>query len=158
MHRNTEKLCSGALLVVVGVAVGAVSLRYGVGTTARIGPGFFPLLLGVVLAAIGALILVLPPVTSNADLEDAKAEPLAAIVRRHARPWAAIVFGMLAFMVIGKYGGLIPATLVLIFVSARGDRSNSIATSLALAVGTTAVAVVVFHYGMNLQFPLFSWG
>lgn len=158
MHRNTEKQCSGVLLVIVGVSVGIASFGYGIGTTARIGPGFFPLLLGIVLTAIGVLILLLPPVTSKEEHEESIPAPLVATVRRHARPWAAIVLGMLAFMVIGKYGGLVPATLILVFVSARGDRNNSIVHSLALAVGTTAVAVLVFHYAMNLQFPLFSWG
>ncbi len=61
-------------------------------------------------------------------------------------------------IVIGKWGGLVPATFAMILVAALGDRKNSVRSAFFLALGVTAAAVAIFHYGLQLQFPLFTWG
>jgi hypothetical protein len=43
-------------------------------------------------------------------------------------------------------------------MSALGDPKNSVKASFWLAIGVVAFAIVAFHYGLQLQFPLFSWG
>ena len=60
-------------------------------------------------------------------------------------------------IILGTYGGLVPATFSLVFISALGDHNNSVKQSFWLAVGVTAFTVAVFHYGMQMQFPLFTW-
>ena len=55
-----QRYGSGAILIVLGLALAWKSLDYRIGVLARLGPGFFPLMLGVVLAVLGLLILVLP--------------------------------------------------------------------------------------------------
>lgn len=155
MHKH--KYYSAGFMLLIGVATALGSLDYGMGTLARMGPGYFPLLLGILLALIGILIAVTPD-SPDEVRADAEHEPFGAIVRRRLRPWSATVGGVIAFIVIGKYGGLAPATFVLIFVSALGDRKNSLKACFGLAVGVVAFAIAAFHYGLQLQFPLFSWG
>ncbi len=155
MHK--QKYYSAGFMLLIGVATALGSLDYGMGTMARMGPGYFPLLLGILLALIGILIAVTPdsPDEIRADVER---EPFAVIVRRRLRPWGAAVGSVIAFIVVGKYGGLVPATFVLILGSALGDPKNSVKASFWLAVGVVAFAIAAFHYGLQLQFPLFSWG
>jgi hypothetical protein len=74
------------------------------------------------------------------------------------RGWACVLGGVAAFVVLGEYGGLVPASFASVFISALGDRSASIARSAALAAALTAFAVLVFHYGLGVPFPLFRWG
>jgi len=151
-----HKYYSAGFILLIGAATAAGSLQYQMGTLARMGPGYFPLLLGGLLVAIGLLMAVTPdsPDEVRADSEQ---EPFAVIIRRHLRPWSAVVGGMLAFIVLGKHGGLVPATFTLIFVAALGDRSNSLKACFWLAVGVVAFAVIAFHYGLRMQFPLFTW-
>jgi len=151
-----HKYYSAGFIFLIGAATAAGSLSYQMGTLARMGPGYFPLLLGAVLALLGLLIAVTPdsPDEVRADSEQ---EPFAVIVKRHLRPWSAVVGGMLAFIVLGKHGGLVPATFALIFIAALGDRSNSVKACFWLASGVVAFAVVAFHYGLRMQFPLFTW-
>jgi len=143
-------------LLLIGAATTWASLDYSIGTLARMGPGYFPLLLGLLLIAL-ALLLAITPDSAEEIQADAAREPLPAMVQRRLRAWGAIAGGMIAFIVIGRFGGLVPATFVLIFVSAMGDAKNSLKACFWLAVGVVAFAVLVFHYGMQMQFPLFSW-
>lgn len=157
MPRHKHKLYSGGLLILIGLAAAAGSFEYNVGSLARMGPGYYPLLLGITLMLLGLFIIVTPD-SSDEVIADQRRVPLRAIVRKHARPWCAVVSGMITFIIIGKWGGLVPATFALVFVSALGDRTNSLATCFLLAVGITISAAAIFHYALQLQFPLFSWG
>ena len=60
--KDRNNFCSGALFIVVGVGAVALSLEYKLGTPARMGSGFFPLCLGIILTGLG-IILTFSPVT-----------------------------------------------------------------------------------------------
>lgn len=64
----------------------------------------------------------------------------------------------MAFILIGKFGGLVPATFALVFISAMGDRQHTVRSAALLAVGVTLLGVAVFSWALQLQFPLFRWG
>lgn len=155
-----RKFGSAALLLLIGLGTVYQSFEYTIGSAARMGPGYYPLMLGFLLILFGVLIFVLPDSAEDMALMDQGAEqtekPEPLISR--ARPWVAIVVSMLIFILVGKYGGLVPATFILIFVAALGDAANNLKNAFFLAVGVTLAAVGVFHYGLQLQFPLFTWG
>ena len=65
--------------------------------------------------------------------------------------------GVLSFVVLGEHGGLVPASFVSVFVAALGDRGNSWRAAAGLATVMTVLGVVVFHYGLHLLLPLFTW-
>jgi len=155
MHKH--RYYAAGLILLIGVSTAMGSLEYSMGTLSRMGPGYFPLLLGSVLTLIAFLIAILPG-SSEERREDAQRESLRAVARRRCRPWGATVAGVIAFVVLGKYGGLVPATFVLIFIAALGDSKNSLKSCFWLATGVVGFAIVAFHYGLQLQFPLFSWG
>ncbi len=69
-----------------------------------------------------------------------------------------IIVGILAFIGLGHYGGLLPATFAITFISALGDRKNTVKQALILSVGMVVIAVVVFWWALQLQLPLFQWG
>jgi len=152
-----HKYYAGGLVVLIGMAAALGSRAYNMGTLARMGPGYFPLLLGIILALVGLLILVMPD-TPEEVRANAQRMSLKTVVQSRLRPWGATAGGVVAFIVLGRYGGLVPATFVLILMAALGDRNNSLKACFWLAVGVVAFAVVAFHYGLGLQFALFSWG
>lgn len=148
-HRDVK---SALLLIVIGALVAWKGSQYPIGELRRMGPGFFPVALGVLLAGLGALLLLVPALGS-AEERDAEHNEKADL-----RGWSFIIAGIFVFIVLGKWGGLVPATFALVFVSALGDRGNSIKTALLTAAAMTAIAVVVFNYLLAVQFPLFTWG
>jgi hypothetical protein len=139
----------GGLMILIGLAAVYVGSRYQFGTLARMGPGFFPTAVGVILALVGlAIALSASPTAVEAG----------ALPAFDWRAWSGIIGGTVAFIVLGEYGGLVPATFAIVFISAMGDRNNTLKHAFWLAAGMVAIAVVVFWWALQMQFDLFRWG
>jgi len=147
--RFKRDVYAAGLMMLIGIGTVTGSLEHDVNTLARIGPGFFPLLLGTALIGVSALMLA--AAAGAAEAEPARRAP-------SLRAWLCVTAAVVAFIVIGRYGGLVPASFVVVLLAALGDESNSLKEALALAVGLTVLAVAIFHYGLQMQFPLFRWG
>lgn len=158
-HKRWKKDYSGAvLLVALGVTVVIFGLGYRVGSPSRMGAGFVPVVLGGLMVLIGLAIGLTALVP-----EPEKSDPVAQITHPTRggpewRAWLCILGGVLAFVVLGEYGGLVPAIFASVFVSAMGDRENTVKGAALLGAGLCTFGVVVFHYGLQLQLPLFHWG
>lgn len=149
----------GLVLIAVGFITAFGSLNYEMGTASRMGPGYYPFMLGVVLSILGAIELIGEGVRRHLlGSEEQKALDWGGIARKYGRPWFAILTGAILFILIGEFGGLVPATFVMIFVTALGDSETSVAGAGVLAICILAFTLLAFHYGMGLQFPLFRWG
>src|SRR5260221_8622058 len=139
----------GALVILLGTGAVAIGRTYEIGKLSRRGPGFFPVALGCILVLAGAAIAV----TATLPHESSEEETLPP----EWRGWFCIIASLIAFVVIGQYGGLIPATFAITFISALGDRSNSLLNALLLSLGVLAMCLLVFVWGLGIQFPLFTW-
>ncbi len=154
MNKLTKDHLGGALLLVMGVAVVIAGVGYGTGTLRQMGSGFFPVVLGGLMALIGVALLA----SARAAAADPPAEMahLAGPVVQW-RGWLCIIGGVAAFVVLGDHGGLVPASFVSVFVAAMGDRQNTWRSAAGLASLMTLLAIVVFHFGLHLLLPLFTW-
>jgi hypothetical protein len=74
------------------------------------------------------------------------------------RGWLCIILSLIVFVVLGRFGGLVPASFAVVFISALGDRDNTVKSAFLLACAMALIAVVVFSWALQLQFPLFRWG
>ncbi|MEO5685815.1 MAG: tripartite tricarboxylate transporter TctB family protein [Burkholderiaceae bacterium] len=158
MNKWTKDHVGGALLVATGLAVVIAGVGYGMGTLRQMGSGFFPVVLGVLMTLTGVALLAtarrapdgaaVPAPTGTAHL----AGPVV-----QWRGWLCIVAGVLAFVVLGEHGGLVPASFASVFIAAMGDRDNSWRAAAALAALMTVLGVLVFHYGLHLLLPLLAW-
>jgi hypothetical protein len=140
---------AGALMVALGLAVSGQSLTYTLGTLSQMGPGFFPLAIGVIMTLLGVAIIA----TAKPSPEPEPAEAGGP----QWRGWICITLGILAFIVLGTHGGLVPATFAVVFISAMGDRRNTWRSASLLALAAVVVAVVVFWWALHIPFPLFHW-
>ncbi|NYT77760.1 tripartite tricarboxylate transporter TctB family protein [Alcaligenaceae bacterium] len=147
---NRRELYSAGFMLVVGIGTTLGSLNYPLGEVQSMGPGYYPLLLGVVLTVLGALTIATPLTSHDKGTKS--------IWRGNPRAWAAVTVGIGAFIVVGHYGGFVPAAFVLVGIAALGDPKNTLKSAFVLGLSVTIVAVLVFHYGMRMQFPLFQWG
>jgi hypothetical protein len=144
----------GALMVLIGLGAVYAGLSWQVGTLTSMGAGFFPVAVGALLALVGILIAV--------NAKDASASPPPA-TEAHARlpdlrGAICIISGTLAFIVLGKYGGLLPATFAIVFISALGDRTNTLLRATVMSIIMCVIALVVFSWALKLQLAPFAWG
>ena len=146
----------GGLMTLFGLATVAASLQYRTGALSNMGPGFFPVAVGALLALVGVMIAVSARKDPPADAKTSGHGHGA--VLPDFRGCACIILGVLSFLLLGKYGGLIPATFSIVFISALGDRTNTVRQATLLALAMCVVAAVVFRWGLQLQLPLFVWG
>lgn len=146
----------GALLVVVGASVAYVAQGYSIGTLAHMGPGYFPCALGVLIALCGVMIAL------GARRKPGGESEAALVGHNHQIPdlrgTVCIVLGTVAFYFFGEWFGLVPATFAIVFISALGDRGNTVVQALVLSLAMVAVAVVIFWWALQVQMPLLKWG
>ncbi len=152
-RKSRTDLIGAALLVAIGLFTVWEGSTYSIGILSRMGPGFFPVALGVILTLLGVLLAVTAD-DKGADEEEEEATKL----KTDWRSLLCVVVGMVAFAVLGHYFGLVVATFALVFISALGDRTQTVAGAGLLALGVCVVGTIIFSYFLELQFPLFRWG
>ncbi|SFZ81426.1 Tripartite tricarboxylate transporter TctB family protein [Devosia enhydra] len=135
MIKDYRLFWSALGLVALGGTFALLSLGYPLGTLHRMGPGFFPLVLGFILAGLGLVILL------GAGTQTLGAAKVA------WRPLGFISAAILAFgLLIGPFG-LLPATFVAALLSAFADASSRplpvVVYSAVLTAGVWAVFVLV---------------
>jgi hypothetical protein len=152
---------AGGLMSLIGVGVIIEARHYNLGSLFHMGPGFFPIILGVTLTLVGLAIA--------ASAVTAAEEDLLTLPNPQWRAWFCILAGPSLFMLFGsdwpalqayvKYPtGLIPATFICVFVSAMGDRDSKVLNSLILAAGVTIFGVALFEYVLQVSMPAWRWG
>jgi len=139
---------AGGLMVLLGVGAAVTGSGYKFGSLARMGPGFMPVVLGVVLAFIG--ILIAGTALGSSERDDAKFLP----DNPQWFGWLCIIAGPVLFIVLGQLGGMIPAVFACVFVAALGDKTATYKSSFVLALAVTVFGVLLFHYLLNIPFPL----
>ena len=140
----------GALVALMGAGAIAAARSHELGTLARMGPGFFPTLIGAVMLLTGVSIFLGGLRRTPLDEDRVQSPDL--------RAWTLIPLSLLAFIVVGGQAGLLPATFSLVLVAAAADRRNGWRGALLLAAAMALVALVVFWWGLQVQFPLFTLG
>ena len=139
---------AGGLMLLLGLGAAVTGAGYKFGSLARMGPGFMPVMLGIVLAFLGLLIAG----TALASSEDDGKR----FLPDHPQwfGWLCIISGPVLFIILGTYGGMIPAVFACVFVCALGDKTGTFKSSAVLAAGITVFGVLLFHYLLNIPFPL----
>lgn len=142
---------AGGLIGLAGLLVVGVASTYPVGTLRAMGPGFFPVILGVIMATLGVLIAFSAP-GSEPDPHGPEG-----FDHPEVRGWLCILGGVLAFILLAERAGLAPATFGCVFIAAMGDRAATWRASLVLALAIAAAGVLLFHYGLRVQLAPLAW-
>lgn len=146
--RNPRDLWAGLIYLTLGVTVVWIGRGYAQGTSARMGPGYFPVVLGALLAFLGALSIARAFVRPGEPISAIAWRPLLLILG------ATVVFGLLL-----PGGGLLLALPALIVVSALASRYSRVdAGSIAALIGIVVFCYLVFVRGLGVPMPLLgSW-
>ena len=143
--RNHRDLISGLMFIAFGLIFIFASRAYNMGTAAKMGPAYFPTMLGGLLVFLGILI--------GAAGFKAKAQELR-IERFQAKPILTILIGVALFALLLPKMGLIVSLVLLILISSLASHEFSLRDSLIATVVLLLMSWVVFVKGLELQFPL----
>lgn len=147
--KSQRDFWSGLMFIVVGLGFAWGATTYSFGSSARPGPGYFPFGLGILQAALGAVVLfkALTIETDDGDPVGAFAwKPLCYIVGCVA------VFGW----ALPHLGMWIALPLLVVTAALAGDEFHW-GEALANAAILTAGSWVIFIWGLNLTIPLKPW-
>ena len=136
---------SGVMLLAIGLLAVGIARDYPFGTSLRMGPGYFPSVLGGLLV-VGGIYFVARGLRSEETIEPGWS--LRALI---VLPLSLVLFGYLM-----DRAGFIPALIVLIVGSAAAGKEFNFIEVLILAVTLTILSVVVFIWGLGLPYPLLA--
>jgi len=140
--RHPKDFWAGVLFIVLGGTAFLIALDYAMGTAGRMGPGYFPRTLGLMLAALG-VILVLRSLRTEGEK----------ILFPSMKPLVIILVAVLLFGITVNHLGLVLSTVLVVLVSSTAAHDyrwkESIIASIALAI----FCVIAFRYGLALQLP-----
>lgn len=141
--RIHQDIVGGGLFVGIGLFALVYAQRWDFGQIERMGPGFFPVILGVLLIVIGLAIMLvrfrMPPVRLSAD----------------PRAILAVGAAVALFALVLRPAGLVPTAFLTAFVASFGDPATRLWQRLALAVFVTVFSALVFVLGLGMNLPLF---
>ncbi|MGE5712591.1 MAG: tripartite tricarboxylate transporter TctB family protein [Betaproteobacteria bacterium] len=142
--RSPKDFGAGLLYAGFGAAAILMALDYGMGSASRMGAGYFPTALGVLLMVIGIVSLVRSFVSAGAPIGTIAWKPAALVTS------STFLFGLLL-----RPAGLVPALVVLILVSAfASSRFRLQWRALGLMAALIAFCALVFVKGLGLPVPL----
>lgn len=142
---SNKRFLSGIMFIGIGAVSIWMARDYPMGSALRMGPGYFPIVLGGIVIGFGVWEIIIgvlkpDPVQGNWSLRALAVLPL-----------SAVVFGVLM-----ETAGFIPALISLVIVSAFAGREFKIIEVVILAVGLTVACTGLFIYGLGLPYPLFQ--
>jgi hypothetical protein len=141
--RNNKDLWAGAMLIATGGASVLIARDYPFGSTFRMGPGYFPSVLGGILVLFG-LSLIVKALRSSEKIADGWSLRALIVV-----PLSLVLFGWLM-----DHAGFVPALVVLIFGAAAGGGEFKFVEVALLTVTLTVLSVLIFSVGLQLPYPL----
>jgi hypothetical protein len=148
--RNPKDFWSGLIFVFFGVAAVVIARDYPMGTAGRMGPAYFPTILGAILAVIGAIAML------RSLLRPGEAIGKFALKEVFLVLLATVLFGVLL-----RGAGLAIAIIVLVLVSGYASTKFRFVPFLAVAIGMAVFSVLLFIRGLGLPMPIigpwFAW-
>jgi hypothetical protein len=143
--RRNKDFWAGAMLIAIGVAAVVIARDYPFGSAFRMGPGYFPSVLGGILALFGLGLLV-RGLREGETLTGGW--PLRAMI---VLPLALVLFGVLM-----ERAGFVPALAVLIFGSAAASSEFKLGEVVVLTAVLTAFSAGLFIWLLGLPYPLIA--
>jgi hypothetical protein len=153
---DRKDLGAGGLFLGFGVAALVLARDLPVGTAVRMGPGYFPTVLGALLALVGAAVVLRALLHRSPPAGSGEVAPPPAPFAW--RPLLVISAATALFGLLLRGAGLVPATAVLVIGSAWASPKFSLRSAVPLAVGAAVFCALVFVKGLGVPMPIFgSW-
>lgn len=143
--RNEADFWSGVMFVVFGLFFAIFATRYDFGTAQRMGPAYFPTVLGGILAFVGVIVAL----TGLGRVGDG-----GKIEKFHFYELAWVLGAVVVYAVILRWAGVLVSMLALIVISSLASHEFRWKEALILSVVMAVITYVVFIMGLKLTIPV----
>lgn len=144
--KNQKDFWSGLMFIVMGIGFSWGATNYNFGSAARPGPAYFPFGLGIILATLGALILV-KALTVKPDGDER-------VGKIAWRPLLLITLSVIAFgLALPRLGMFLSLPLLVLIASYAGDEFH-IVEVIINSIILTVFSWAIFIWGLSLTIPL----
>lgn len=143
--RHPKDFWTGIIFLFFGLGAIIIGLDYEMGSAGRMGPAYFPTVLGSLLTFIGAIAVV-----------RSLLRPGEAISKFYVKELVIVLSAVLLFGFLMRGAGLVPAVLVIVMLSAYASPKFHLGQTVLLAGGLAIFAVVVFVKLLGLPMPIFG--
>ena len=142
---SQKSFAAGLLYIVVGASVSYVSTGYTMGTAARMGPGYFPFWLGIILAVIGLVVLIQSlRIRTERDT----------IPHLDLRTTIWVLGSVVLFGLLLRPLGLVLSLVLMVMLASMASHEFGWKGALLNAFLLLSIALGAFIYGLNLQLPV----
>jgi hypothetical protein len=135
------------------IGFGLVALYFGqklaLGTTVRMGPGYVPRMLALIMMGLGLLICAIALVAGGEAVEKPKWKPI-----------TLVTIGIICFALLFERAGLLPALIVLILIASLAGEEFKLKEVIANMVVLAIVCTLVFKVGLGMNIyivKMFGW-
>ena len=148
MIKSKKDLYAGLMFILLGGFFALWAGNYPMGTAVRMGPAYFPTILGWLTLGLGVIIAIRGFTSPDVDPTATQLRPLLLILG------SAVLFGL--FMDVFNLG-FIPAVFVATFVCAYGGYEFKLKEGIIEGVVLVVVCWAMFVWALGLPFRLFPW-
>jgi hypothetical protein len=144
-HKDIHDVIGGLGLAALGTFAAVFAQRYEFGDLNRMGAGFFPVSLGVLLAVLGAMIAIPAFFRSGSAIQ----------VRW--KTFGLVMASIVVFALTLKVLGLIVATMLSVVLASLADDDTNWKSRIMIAVGVALLTYLIFGLGLSMVLPIWPW-
>jgi hypothetical protein len=126
------------------IGFGLIALYFGqklaLGTPVRMGPGYVPRMLSLILCGLGVLVCIVALVSGSDPVEKPK-----------WRPITLVTIGIICFGLLFERAGLIPALIVLVTIASLAGEEFKLTEVIGLIVALAVLCTLVFKVGLGMN-------
>lgn len=145
--KSTQDFCTGCAFIAFGGLTVALARAYPLGTTARMGPGYFPTALGALLVLIGVVVFVKSLV--NADGGNVARVQVGLLLR--------LLLSVAAFAFLLQPLGLVVTAVLVVMLAAWVGHEFRVLESLVNALALALLSYLLFVKALNQTMPVWPW-
>lgn len=142
--RDAKDFWSGVMFAAFGLAFVVLSRQYDMGTAARMGPAYFPAVLGALLMLLGIAIAI----------KGLRSNIRTVVDRFHFRPLVLVLGAVVAFGLLLRPAGLLVALTALVLLSSLGSEESRLRDTALLTVGLAVLVLIVFIHSLGMTVPV----
>ena len=136
----TKDFLSGLMFVAFGLGALYVGQHLAIGTPVRMGPGYVPRMLSLVMLALGVLICIVAVVAGSEPVEKPKWKPI-----------TLVTIGIVCFALLFERAGLIPALIVLILIASLAGEEFKLTDVEGNIIALSVLCTLVFKVGLGMN-------
>jgi hypothetical protein len=139
----SKDFLSGLMFVGFGAAALYFGQKLAIGTAVRMGPGYVPRMLSLILLGLGILICVLALINGGEEVEKPKWKPI-----------TLVTMGIVCFALLLERAGLFPALVVLILISSLAGEEFKLTEVIGNIVVLSILCIIVFKLGLGMNISI----